>query len=99
MAQVPPQEVIDARYRAKLEARATGKAPVMVDVPKDAGGVDLDARAREKLSRHHRGQAQAAPAETTQEPAKDEPQPAQQSEERRDGGGGGQREQRHHKHR
>jgi len=96
MAQIPPQEVIDARYRAKLEARATGKAPVMVDAPKDASGVDLNARVRDKLARHAQAKPEASAPKPEEEQAKSDA-PAAQSEDRRDGQQ--QRHEQRHKHR
>jgi hypothetical protein len=76
MANVPPQSVIDARFRAKLDARATGATPVMVDAPAEATPEDLDARVREKLARH-RLQAKtvsSAPGAATPEPKAPEPE-------------------------
>lgn len=78
MSRLPPQSVIDARYRAKLDARATGATPVMVEVPPDTSPENLDAKVREKLARH-RSQAKAAASAKTAAPAT-APEPRQVAE-------------------
>lgn len=78
MPALPPQSVIDARYRAKLDARATGATPVMVEVPPDTSPENLDAKVREKLARH-RSQAKEAATAKPAAPAP-EPKPATEPE-------------------
>jgi hypothetical protein len=62
----------DARFRAKLAARAAGTAPVFVDEPAMAKGDDqaaIDSRYQAKLARHGKATAPAAAPEAKAEPA------------------------------
>jgi hypothetical protein len=59
------EEVLNARFRAKMEARNTGEAPVFAAPPQLSQGESpesLDARFREKLAKHALGPREAAPA-------------------------------------
>lgn len=62
----PPRDVVDARYRAKVAARASGKVPVFehlapIDGTSDAPAA-VEARFRQKMARHN-GQVTPAASE------------------------------------
>lgn len=94
MATVPPQSVIDARFRAKLDARATGATPVMVEAPPDDSPENLDAKVREKLARHRLQEKHATGKPAPAPVAEAKPAPAVEPEKPAQGHQGG--DQRHH---